>query len=57
MSAKKKLTARKVRSAAGTGRVMDFTALVDAIRQAHAQCAAQANRAVNVSLTLRNWGA
>lgn len=34
---------------------MNFTALVDAIRQAHAQCAAQANRAVNVSLTLRNW--
>jgi predicted nuclease of restriction endonuclease-like (RecB) superfamily len=55
MPAKKKLTARKVRSAAETGRVMDFTALVDAIRQAHAQCAAQANRAVNVSLTLRNW--
>jgi predicted nuclease of restriction endonuclease-like (RecB) superfamily len=34
---------------------MNFTALVDSIRQVHAQCAAQANRAVNVSLTLRNW--
>jgi predicted nuclease of restriction endonuclease-like (RecB) superfamily len=34
---------------------MDFAALVSAIRQAHEQCAAQAGRAVNVSLTLRNW--
>lgn len=34
---------------------VDFTALVDSIRQVHAHCAAQANRAVNVSLTLRNW--
>lgn len=29
--------------------------LVDAIRQVHEQCAAQASRAVNVNLTLRNW--
>lgn len=34
---------------------MDFPALVSAIRQVHEQCAAQAGRAVNVSLTLRNW--
>lgn len=34
---------------------MNFTSLVDSIRLVHAQCAAQANRAVNVSLTLRNW--
>jgi len=33
----------------------DFSALVDAIRQADAALAAQASRAVNVSLTLRNW--
>jgi predicted nuclease of restriction endonuclease-like (RecB) superfamily len=34
---------------------MDFPTLVSAIRQAHEQCAAQAGRAVNMSLTLRNW--
>ena len=34
---------------------LDFTALVEAIRQAHEQCAGQAKRAVNVSLTMRNW--
>lgn len=33
----------------------DFTALVAAIRQAHAHMVAQASRAVNISLTLRNW--
>jgi predicted nuclease of restriction endonuclease-like (RecB) superfamily len=41
-------------TAAPAGR-LDFSALVAAIRQAHEQCAAQATRAVNVSLTLRNW--
>ena len=40
--------------AASTER-MDFAALVAAIRQVHAHCAAKASRAVNVSLTLRNW--
>jgi len=55
MPARKSHIGQKARSAAGTGRVLNFTALVDAIRQAYAQCAAQANRAVNVSLTLRNW--
>ncbi|WPL18261.1 hypothetical protein Thiowin_03325 [Thiorhodovibrio winogradskyi] len=34
---------------------MDFKRLVDAIRQVHDDLAAQASRAVNVSLTLRNW--
>lgn len=34
---------------------LSFSALVAAIRQAHEQCAAQATRAVNVGLTLRNW--
>jgi hypothetical protein len=33
----------------------DFSDLVKAIRRAHEQCAAHAGRAVNVSLTLRNW--
>ncbi len=34
---------------------MDFSTLVAAIGQVHAQSAAQANRVINVSLTLRNW--
>jgi predicted nuclease of restriction endonuclease-like (RecB) superfamily len=34
---------------------LSFDALVDAVRQVHERCAAQAARAVNVSLTLRNW--
>jgi len=34
---------------------LDFTALVAAIQQVHEHCAAQAKRAVNVNLTLRNW--
>jgi predicted nuclease of restriction endonuclease-like (RecB) superfamily len=32
-----------------------FSALVSHIRQVHEQCAAQASRAVNISLTYRNW--
>ena len=32
-----------------------FTQLIDSIRVAHQELAAQANRAVNISLTLRNW--
>ncbi len=35
--------------------IYDFNALVVAIRQVHEQLAVQAGRAVNVSLTLRNW--
>ena len=34
---------------------MDFTRLVETIRQLHNDLAAQASRAVNASLTLRNW--
>jgi len=34
---------------------MTFTSLTEAIRQIHNEFSAQANRAVNVSLTLRNW--
>jgi hypothetical protein len=34
---------------------LDFPDLVRAIRKTHEQCAAHAGRAVNVSLTLRNW--
>ena len=34
---------------------MDFKKLVDAIQQAHNQFSDQARRAVNTSLTLRNW--
>ncbi len=33
----------------------DFTALVDAIRRVHEECAAAVNRTVNTTLTLRNW--
>lgn len=33
----------------------DFSDLVKAIRKTHEQCTAHAGRAVNVSLTLRNW--
>jgi predicted nuclease of restriction endonuclease-like (RecB) superfamily len=32
-----------------------FSVLVASIRQVHEQCAAQATRAVNISLTFRNW--
>ena len=48
-------TRRKPRSATKADGRLNFTALVDSIRQVHAHCTAQANRAVNVSLTLRNW--
>lgn len=34
---------------------MNFTALVEAIEQAHEYSAAAVSRAINVSLTLRNW--
>jgi len=34
---------------------LNFTSLVDAIRRTHEYMAVQAGRAVNVSLTLRNW--
>lgn len=34
---------------------LNFAGLVDAIRQVHEHCASQAGKAINVSLTLRNW--
>lgn len=34
---------------------LDLSALVAGVRQVHDRCAAQASRAVNISLTLRNW--
>jgi len=34
---------------------IDFGSLVAAIRDVHERCAAQAGKAVNISLTLRNW--
>jgi len=34
---------------------LTFNKLVDSIRQVHKQLASQAGRAVNISLTLRNW--
>ena len=35
--------------------MLDFNRLVTTIRQAHDELAKQASRAVNLSLTLRNW--
>lgn len=35
--------------------LQDFTALVDAVRRVHDECAAAVNRTVNTTLTLRNW--
>lgn len=58
MPAKKRTrpaTRKQARSAATTSGSLNFTTLVDSIRQVHEHCAAQASRAVNVSLTLRNW--
>ena len=34
---------------------LTFTSLIKAIRNFHEELAAQASRAVNISLTLRNW--
>jgi len=36
-------------------RALDFAALVDGVRAVHEECAIQAGRAVNITLTLRNW--
>lgn len=55
MPAKKSKSPAKRRRDAPSEERLDFTTLVDAIRQAHQHCAAQAKRAVNVSLTMRNW--
>ncbi len=37
------------------GRELNFQTLVGAIQQLHSELTVQTNRAVNVSLTLRNW--
>lgn len=35
--------------------LFDFTALLDSIKNVHNELSAQASKAVNVSLTIRNW--
>ena len=55
MTAKKKTAIAKRSPAKGSGKRLSFAALVDSIHQVHAHCAAQASRAVNMGLTLRNW--
>ena len=55
MTAKKKAAIAKRSPAKGSGKRLSFAALVDSIHQVHAHCAAQASRAVNMGLTLRNW--
>ncbi len=40
---------------AGKRKTLDFGSLVAAIQQVHEHCAAQAGKAVNIGLTLRNW--
>jgi len=39
----------------GNGGRLNFSGLVEAIKQVHEHCASQAGKAINVSLTLRNW--
>lgn len=46
---------RKSVKSTASGLSLDFSALVDAVRQVHQHYSTQASRAVNVSLTLRNW--
>ena len=55
MVTKKKAAVAKRGSAESGGEGLDFVGLIDSIREVHEQCAAQASRAVNVNLTLRNW--
>ena len=62
MPAKKKTSARKrstirraARRVSTAESSLNFTALVDAIRQVHEQSAAFVSRTVNTTLTLRNW--
>ena len=50
-----KATRKTARTSLSRSNALDFGALVIAIRKAHEQIAAQACRAVNISLTLRNW--
>ncbi len=46
---------RKPQKPVASKRSLNFSALVDAIRQVHQQSAAVVHRAVNTALTLRNW--
>lgn len=55
MVSKKKPTTSPSIPASNSGPGMDFTALVAAIGQVHAESAAAANRTINTTLTLRNW--
>lgn len=57
MPAKKKNTSskRKPHVVTALEGSLDFTALVDSIRQVHEQSAAHVSRTVNTTLTLRNW--
>jgi predicted nuclease of restriction endonuclease-like (RecB) superfamily len=43
------------RAAASQGEGFDFGALVTAIRQVHERCLIHAGKAVNITVTLRNW--
>lgn len=55
MATKRIVTTAKRGAARSAGGGLDFSGLVDSILKVHEQCAAQASRAVNVNLTLRNW--
>lgn len=53
--AKKKATITKCGLTKDSGESLNFTALVDSIRQVHEQSTALVSRTVNTTLTLRNW--
>jgi predicted nuclease of restriction endonuclease-like (RecB) superfamily len=55
MPTKKKAIVKKRKNTKNSGAHLDFAALVKAIQQVDEHCATQANRVVNVTLTLRNW--
>ncbi|WP_296484229.1 PDDEXK nuclease domain-containing protein [Rhodoferax sp.] len=55
MNTRKKTALTPPANAKSSRLSMDFTALVAAIGQVHAQSAAAVSRAINTTLTLRNW--
>lgn len=55
MPARKKSALKRSGPASKEAASLNFTALVDGIRQIHEQSAAVVNRVVNTTLTLRNW--
>ena len=55
MPAQRKTVVKKIATAKGGRKGLDFSTLVSAIREVHERCVAEAGRAVNASLTLRNW--